>query len=63
MNVEPQLHAPMGCVSLRCTSRFFSVSALAGMLRDGDVLVTMGAGHIGAVAHALPARLGAEVRT
>ena len=37
--------------------------ALAGMLRDGDVLVTMGAGHIGAVAHALPARLGAEVRT
>jgi UDP-N-acetylmuramate--alanine ligase len=36
--------------------------ALAGMLRDGDVLVTMGAGHIGAVAHALPSRLGAEVR-
>jgi len=36
--------------------------ALAGLLRDGDVLVTMGAGHIGAVAHDLPARLGAEVR-
>ena len=34
--------------------------ALAGLLRDGDVLVTMGAGHIGAVAHDLPARLGAE---
>jgi UDP-N-acetylmuramate--alanine ligase len=34
--------------------------ALAGLLRDGDVLVTMGAGHIGAVAHDLPVRLGAK---
>ncbi|MEI8258283.1 MAG: UDP-N-acetylmuramate--L-alanine ligase, partial [Deltaproteobacteria bacterium] len=37
--------------------------ALAGLLRDGDVLVTMGAGHIGAVTHTLPAKLGAEVQT
>jgi UDP-N-acetylmuramate--alanine ligase len=32
--------------------------ALAGVIRDGDVVVTMGAGHIGAVAHDLPSRLG-----
>ena len=31
--------------------------ALAGVLRAGDVVVTMGAGSIGAVAHELPARL------
>ncbi|MEI8297966.1 MAG: UDP-N-acetylmuramate--L-alanine ligase [Pseudomonadota bacterium] len=37
--------------------------ALVGVLRDGDVLVTMGAGHIGAIAHDLPTRLGAEVRS
>jgi UDP-N-acetylmuramate--alanine ligase len=36
--------------------------AVAGLLRDGDVLVTMGAGHIGAMAQDLPARLGAKVR-
>jgi UDP-N-acetylmuramate--alanine ligase len=36
-------------------------SALADLLRDGDVLVTMGAGHIGAVSHGLPAQLGAKV--
>ncbi len=35
--------------------------AVAGLLRDGDVLVTMGAGHIGAMAQDLPARLGAKV--
>jgi UDP-N-acetylmuramate-alanine ligase len=29
------------------------------VLRDGDVVVTMGAGNIGAVAHELPAKLGA----
>jgi UDP-N-acetylmuramate--alanine ligase len=34
--------------------------ALADLLRDGDVLVTMGAGHIGAISHALPERLGAR---
>ncbi len=34
--------------------------ALAGVVRDGDVVVTMGAGHIGAVAHELPARLRAQ---
>jgi UDP-N-acetylmuramate--alanine ligase len=34
--------------------------ALQGLLRDGDVLVTMGAGHIGAISHELPARLRAE---
>ncbi len=36
-------------------------AALGGLLRDGDVLVTMGAGHIGAVAQGLPAQLGAKV--
>ena len=34
--------------------------ALGGLIRDGDVVVTMGAGHIGAVAHELPARLAAQ---
>jgi UDP-N-acetylmuramate--alanine ligase len=34
-------------------------TALADVLRDGDVVVTMGAGNIGAVAHELPAQLGA----
>ena len=32
-------------------------TALMDLLQDGDVLVTMGAGHIGAVAHELPVRL------
>ncbi|HSO06393.1 MAG TPA: UDP-N-acetylmuramate--L-alanine ligase [Pelomicrobium sp.] len=32
-------------------------SALYGLLEDGDLVVTMGAGSIGAVAHELPARL------
>ncbi len=32
-------------------------NALRDLLRDGDVLVTMGAGHIGAIAHQLPAKL------
>ena len=32
-------------------------AALLDVLQDGDVVVTMGAGHIGAVAHELPARL------
>ena len=32
--------------------------ALRNVLRSGDVVVTMGAGHIGAIAHELPARLG-----
>jgi UDP-N-acetylmuramate--alanine ligase len=32
---------------------------LLGVLRPGDVIVMMGAGHIGAVAHELPARLRA----
>jgi UDP-N-acetylmuramate--alanine ligase len=36
--------------------------AIAGLLRDGDVLVTMGAGHIGAIANELPARLAAGDR-
>ncbi|MBS0395394.1 MAG: UDP-N-acetylmuramate--L-alanine ligase [Proteobacteria bacterium] len=38
-------------------------AALAGLVRDGDVVVTMGAGHIGAIAHALPAQLAAGGRT
>jgi len=33
--------------------------SLRGVLREGDVVVTMGAGHIGALAHSLPARLAA----
>jgi UDP-N-acetylmuramate--alanine ligase len=36
--------------------------AIGDLLRDGDVLVTMGAGHIGAVANELPARLAAGDR-
>jgi len=35
--------------------------ALADVLQDGDVVVTMGAGHIGAVAHELPVRLKGDV--
>jgi UDP-N-acetylmuramate--alanine ligase len=35
---------------------------LGGLLRDDDVLVTMGAGHIGALAHELPAQLLAAGR-
>ena len=37
--------------------------ALGPLLRDDDVLVTMGAGNISAVAHALPARLAAGAET
>jgi UDP-N-acetylmuramate--alanine ligase len=37
-------------------------ATLAPLLRDGDVLVTMGAGNISAVAHELPARLAAGER-
>jgi UDP-N-acetylmuramate--alanine ligase len=33
-------------------------AALRDVLRAGDVVVTMGAGHIGAIAHELPAALG-----
>ena len=36
--------------------------SLAGLLEDGDLVVTMGAGNIGAVAHELPARLRAGSR-
>ena len=32
--------------------------SLADVIRDGDVVVTMGAGHISAVSHELPGRLG-----
>jgi UDP-N-acetylmuramate--alanine ligase len=31
--------------------------ALGDLLRPGDVIVTMGAGNVSAVSHALPARL------
>jgi len=34
-------------------------AALAGVIKDNDVIVTMGAGSIGALAHELPARLQA----
>jgi UDP-N-acetylmuramate--alanine ligase len=33
--------------------------SLRDLLREGDLLVTMGAGHIGALAHSLPAKLAA----
>ncbi|HKE44354.1 MAG TPA: UDP-N-acetylmuramate--L-alanine ligase [Steroidobacteraceae bacterium] len=36
--------------------------ALADVLRDGDVVVTMGAGNINAVSHELPTELGASPR-
>jgi UDP-N-acetylmuramate--alanine ligase len=36
-------------------------TALLDVLQDGDVVVTMGAGHIGAVAHELPVRLQGSV--
>ncbi|MGH8135448.1 MAG: UDP-N-acetylmuramate--L-alanine ligase [Steroidobacteraceae bacterium] len=36
--------------------------ALAGLIRDGDVILTMGAGSIGGVAHELPASLAAGTR-
>ena len=34
-------------------------TALRDVLHDGDVVVTMGAGHIGAVSHGLVAKLAA----
>jgi UDP-N-acetylmuramate--alanine ligase len=34
--------------------------ALDGLIRDGDVIVTMGAGNISAVCHALPGKLAAH---
>jgi UDP-N-acetylmuramate--alanine ligase len=36
--------------------------SLVDVIRDGDVIVTMGAGHITAVSHELPSRLGASAR-
>jgi UDP-N-acetylmuramate--alanine ligase len=37
--------------------------SLADVIRDGDVVVTMGAGHITAVSHELPGRLGTSAPT
>jgi len=37
--------------------------ALAGLIEDGDVILTMGAGSIGGVAHELPASLAARARS
>jgi UDP-N-acetylmuramate--alanine ligase len=37
--------------------------SLADVIRDGDVIVTMGAGHISAVSHELPARLAVPAPT
>jgi UDP-N-acetylmuramate--alanine ligase len=37
--------------------------SLADVMRDGDVIVTMGAGHISAVSHELPARLAVPAPT
>ncbi len=36
--------------------------SLEDVIRDGDVIVTMGAGHITAVSHELPGRLGVSTR-
>jgi UDP-N-acetylmuramate--alanine ligase len=36
--------------------------ALAYVVRDGDLVVTMGAGHIGAIAHELPAVLAGSIQ-
>ncbi len=36
--------------------------ALADVVRDGDLVVTMGAGHIGAIAHELPAALAGAIK-
>jgi UDP-N-acetylmuramate--alanine ligase len=38
-------------------------NSLADVIRDGDVIVTMGAGHITAVSHELPSRLAAAAST
>ena len=38
-------------------------AALTDVIRDGDVIVTMGAGHISAVSHALPAQLARKEAT
>jgi UDP-N-acetylmuramate--alanine ligase len=38
-------------------------NSLADVLRDGDVIVTMGAGHISAVSHELPGRLAVPAPT
>ena len=37
--------------------------SLADVIRDGDVIVTMGAGHISAVSHELPGRLAVPIPT
>jgi UDP-N-acetylmuramate--alanine ligase len=37
-------------------------TAIAGLIEDGDVILTMGAGSIGGVAHELPASLAARAR-
>jgi UDP-N-acetylmuramate--alanine ligase len=37
-------------------------AALADVIRDNDVIVTMGAGHISAVSHALPAQLARQLK-
>ena len=37
-------------------------AAIAGLIEDGDVILTMGAGSIGGIAHELPASLAARAR-
>ena len=48
-----------GLRSSRCSWRRSRISptSLEDVIRDGDVIVTMGAGNISAVSHALPGRL------
>ena len=40
----------------------YIAAPLRDVIQDGDLIVTMGAGHIGAIAHALPARLAAGAK-
>jgi UDP-N-acetylmuramate--alanine ligase len=40
----------------------YIAAPLRDVIQEGDLIVTMGAGHIGAVAHALPARLAAGAK-
>ena len=37
-----------------------AAESLADVIQDGDVIVTMGAGHISAVSHELPQKLAAK---
>ena len=52
-------HARTGGAGIRRARRTISPTALRGVLHDGDVVLTMGAGNIGAVAQDLKSRFAA----